>query len=199
MENKNSGRSEGRYGRLLRYVWLEDGSIVNATLVAEGYAQVATYPPDVRYVDRFTELQRMARAEGRGLWDAVPTKSAEGECDAAYPDACIPAPPPDLDCGEIAHRNFTVLAPDPHWFDRDRDGVGCGQEEQIGPKPGLPFLGETLKKHFQRYGTKTYIGRKLKGPASLRQKNSNFPIGSTVSEVNKYIKAKKLHNPNPPP
>ncbi len=50
-----------------------------------------------------------------------------------------------------------------------------------------------------RYGTKTYIGRKLKGPASMRQKNSNFPIGSTVSEVNKYIKAKKLHNPNPPP
>ncbi len=54
-------------------------------------------------------------------------------------------------------------------------------------------------KHFHRYGTKTYIGRKLKGPASMRQKNSNFPIGSTVSEVNRYIKAKKLHNPNPTP
>ena len=28
-----------RYGRLPRYVWLKDGSMVNATLVAEGYAQ----------------------------------------------------------------------------------------------------------------------------------------------------------------
>ena len=28
-------------------------------------------------------------------------------------------------CGEIAYHNFTVLAPDPHRFDRDKDGVGC--------------------------------------------------------------------------
>ena len=34
--------------------------MVNATLVAEGYAQVATYPPDVRYVDKLLELQREA-------------------------------------------------------------------------------------------------------------------------------------------
>ncbi len=53
--------------------------------------------------------------------------------------------------------------------------------------------------HFLPYGATIYIGRKLIGPASIRQKNSNFPMGSTVSEVNKYIKAKKLHNPNPPP
>ncbi len=47
-------RESDRYGGLLRYVWLADGSMVNATLVAEGYAQVATYPPDVKYADRFT-------------------------------------------------------------------------------------------------------------------------------------------------
>ena len=44
---------------------------------------------------------------------------------AAYPDVCIPSPPPDLDSGEIVYRNFTVLAPDPHRFDGDKDGVGC--------------------------------------------------------------------------
>ena len=32
---------------------------------------------------------------------------------------------PDLDCGEISARNFVVLQPDPHGFDRDRDGIGC--------------------------------------------------------------------------
>ncbi|MBU2535160.1 MAG: thermonuclease family protein [Chloroflexi bacterium] len=36
-----------RYGRLLRYVWTEEG-MVNAILVANGYAQVSTYPPDVK-------------------------------------------------------------------------------------------------------------------------------------------------------
>ena len=39
-------------------------------------------------------------------------------------------PPPVLDCGEIAYTNFTVLAPDPHKFDGDKDGVEC--EMRIG-------------------------------------------------------------------
>ena len=36
-----------------------------------------------------------------------------------------PSPPPDLDCGEIAFTNYTVLPPEPHRFDRDKDAVGC--------------------------------------------------------------------------
>lgn len=47
------------------------------------------------------------------------------KCDPAYPTVCIPSPPPDLDCGDISHRRFKVLPPDPHGFDRDRDGIGC--------------------------------------------------------------------------
>jgi hypothetical protein len=53
------------------------------------------------------------------------TTPTGGTCDPAYPTVCIPPPPPDLDCGEIAFRNFTVLPPDPHRFDADNDGVGC--------------------------------------------------------------------------
>jgi hypothetical protein len=48
-----------------------------------------------------------------------------GPCDPAYPTVCIPPAPPDLDCGEITFRNFAVLAPDPHRFDGDHDGIGC--------------------------------------------------------------------------
>jgi hypothetical protein len=48
-----------------------------------------------------------------------------GACDAAYPSVCIPSAPPDLDCGDIAFRSFVVLAPDPHRFDGDHDGIGC--------------------------------------------------------------------------
>lgn len=51
-----------------------------------------------------------------------------GNCDPAYPDVCIPPPPPDLDCPEIPHRRFTVLPPDPHRFDADKNGVGCERD-----------------------------------------------------------------------
>lgn len=46
-------------------------------------------------------------------------------CHPSYPTVCIPPPPPDLNCGDIPYRNFTVLPPDPHRFDSDEDGVGC--------------------------------------------------------------------------
>ena len=55
-----------------------------------------------------------------------PAPAASTNCDAAYPDVCIPPPPPDLDCKDIKYRNFRVLPPDPHRFDgRDNDGIGC--------------------------------------------------------------------------
>jgi hypothetical protein len=47
------------------------------------------------------------------------------QCDPHYPDACIPPYPPDLDCGEIPERRFSVPGADPHGFDRDNDGIGC--------------------------------------------------------------------------
>ena len=56
-------------GRLLRYDYVDD-VMVNAVLVEEGYAQVSTYPPDVKHVDLFLKLQREAKEERRGLWSA---------------------------------------------------------------------------------------------------------------------------------
>ena len=57
-----------RYGRMLAYVWLEDGTFWNALLVAEGYAQQLTIPPNVTYADLFRRLAREARQHDRGLW-----------------------------------------------------------------------------------------------------------------------------------
>jgi len=58
------------FGRLLRYVWVED-QMVNEALVEEGYALAATYPPDVRYSGVFVSLQAQAREGKRGLWGAA--------------------------------------------------------------------------------------------------------------------------------
>lgn len=57
-----------KYGRLLAYVYLPDGTFVNAELVKLGYAQVATYPPNAKHQELFLKLQREAQRENRGLW-----------------------------------------------------------------------------------------------------------------------------------
>ena len=62
-----------KYGRLLRYVFLANGTCVNAELVRRGYAQVSTYPPDVKYQDLFLASQARARDAQRGLWGPTPT------------------------------------------------------------------------------------------------------------------------------
>lgn len=57
-----------RYGRTLAYVYLADGTFVNAELVKNGYATVMTTPPNVRHADEFVELADRARKRNRGLW-----------------------------------------------------------------------------------------------------------------------------------
>lgn len=69
------------FGRLLRYVWV-GSEMVNEQLVRDGYATASTYPPDVRYQERFRELEAGARDASRGLWgpacaaSPAPTASA---------------------------------------------------------------------------------------------------------------------------
>ena len=65
-----------KYGRLLRYVWLGD-MLVNEVLVKEGYAKSSTYPPDVKYQDRFTQAQSEARTNNMGLWGPTCTETSE--------------------------------------------------------------------------------------------------------------------------
>jgi hypothetical protein len=50
----------------------------------------------------------------------------ESNCDPAYPNDCIPPPPPDLDCADIGHRvEVDHRYGDPHRLDTDGDGIGC--------------------------------------------------------------------------
>src|SRR5918995_148507 len=61
-------QKKDRYNRLLAYVYPSDEEMFNETLLEEGYAQVATFPPNVKYVESFLQAQEEARAAGRGLW-----------------------------------------------------------------------------------------------------------------------------------
>ena len=57
-----------KYRRTLAYVYLLDGTFVNARIVEEGYASLMTYPPNVKYADLFLKLYRQARESKKGLW-----------------------------------------------------------------------------------------------------------------------------------
>jgi hypothetical protein len=61
--------------------------------------------------------------------------NGSGNCDRiSYPDVdiCIPPYPPDLNCPDITYTNFRVTGPDPHGFDRDKDGIGCESSDGGG-------------------------------------------------------------------
>ena len=64
-----------KYGRLLAYVYLEDGTFVNGRIIEEGYAQVMTIAPNVKHAQTFLKLEREARQKGSGLWKSAADKS----------------------------------------------------------------------------------------------------------------------------
>jgi micrococcal nuclease len=57
-----------KYDRLLAYVYLKDGTFVNAEIVKQGYASLMTFAPNVKYADLFSKLYQEARQNRRGLW-----------------------------------------------------------------------------------------------------------------------------------
>ncbi len=63
-------KKRDRHGRLLAYVYLEDGTFLNAKILEEGYGQVMTVPPNVKYSEVFLKLQQGARENRKGLWGA---------------------------------------------------------------------------------------------------------------------------------
>ena len=119
-----------RYGRVLAYVYrAADDLFVNARIIKKGYAYVLTIPPDVAHAAQFRRLAQDARRHHRGLWAVCPNdgsgpKSLVNTCLPDYVGACVPPPPPDLDCADIGHA-IRVVGADPHNLDADGDGRAC--------------------------------------------------------------------------
>jgi len=151
------------YGRLLAYVYLPDGSMFNETLLREGYAQVATFPPNVKYVDRFLEAQREARTANRGLWGLSAGELCQqtdrgngigGGCSGSEPkspaasQSASPGSGVDrnLDCAsfethEEAQRVLEQDPSDPNYLDGDGDGVACEDLPKSQPDDQPPSAG----------------------------------------------------------
>ncbi|MBP6017364.1 MAG: thermonuclease family protein [Candidatus Promineofilum sp.] len=57
-----------QYGRLLRYVYLLDGTFINAQMIRNGMARLVTFPPDVAQTDYLRGLQAEAEEAAAGMW-----------------------------------------------------------------------------------------------------------------------------------
>lgn len=139
-----------RYDRLLAYVYPPDGSMFNETLLEEGYARVATFPPNTRYVQRFETAEAGAEAAGLGIWSLPPNDLAAllaGRCTPSQPAAPPPPPqqsvqeepitpiqpaaPPAVPAGGARCSDFATEAealaalPSNPQLDRDGDGRAC--------------------------------------------------------------------------
>jgi endonuclease YncB( thermonuclease family) len=120
-------------GRLLRYVYLPDGRMVNEELAKGGYARVTSNTPDRRYQDRLNAAQTAAQAAKRGLW---------GACANAAQATATPAPaaPHSGSCVVIDYATLDVRGPRPAVLDGLPDGACVtliveGQSSKYGWHP----------------------------------------------------------------
>ena len=60
--------TKDEYGRLLAYVYLDDGTFLNEQILRDGYAELLTIEPNVRYSRLFQEAYRYARENKNGLF-----------------------------------------------------------------------------------------------------------------------------------
>lgn len=69
LETDPLSSNRDRYNRLLRYVYLSDGTLVNQAIIEQGYGFAYLSFPFTKS-DAFAEAQTTAREQNRGLWSS---------------------------------------------------------------------------------------------------------------------------------
>jgi endonuclease YncB( thermonuclease family) len=64
-----------KYGRWLGFVYLDDGTFVNLSLVQQGFAFSYPYSPDTSKSEQFNQAQASAKAANLGLWSTCTISS----------------------------------------------------------------------------------------------------------------------------
>lgn len=59
-----------KYDRTLAFVWLDQQTMLNELLIAEGYAEEVTYTDGYAHQRDFQDAERAAQSSGLGLWGA---------------------------------------------------------------------------------------------------------------------------------
>jgi hypothetical protein len=132
---------DGKTNKVMRIWSANEDKLYTLAYIAESGQYDRYLPMFQRMVDSFriggsysgsstTQVQSSDRSSE--------DNNGSGNCDRiSYPDPniCIPPSPPDLNCPDITYTNFRVTGPDPHGFDRDKDGIGCESTDGGGVTP----------------------------------------------------------------
>jgi len=76
---------QDKYKRLLVYLWLQNGEMLNERMLLDGYAFRFTMKPNTRYVERFKKAQQTAREKKRGVWGPDGLKEKPVDYKKAHP------------------------------------------------------------------------------------------------------------------
>ena len=92
--------------------------------LVEACTQIGRDDPDVLATMHWNWTA--AQAAAASTVPPAPVAAPANNCEPSYPDICLPADGPDINCPDISERRFRVLEPDPYELDgNDHDGIGC--------------------------------------------------------------------------
>lgn len=130
-----------KYGRLLAYVYLPDGTLFNKLMIEDGYGHEYTYNLPYKYQTQFKAAERKAREDKKGLWaDEACTASLKLRSTSASPEISVTPIHGSYECSRNAYNcsSFKTQAEaqaafeacggasnDVHKLDSDKDGVVC--------------------------------------------------------------------------
>lgn len=90
LESDASQGDRDRYNRLLRFVWLPDGRLINYEIIAQGYGFEYTFRTPYRYQEQFKAAQRAAREAQAGLWAPDACNGERASVAATPPPSAAP-------------------------------------------------------------------------------------------------------------
>jgi micrococcal nuclease len=145
LEADSTQDERDKYNRLLRYVYLEDGTFFNKLMIEEGYAHEYTYQSNpYKYQTEFKEAEKNARESKKGLWGDLcggdTTKSVENKTEEKVVDP-VPNPVPSsvaysCNCSKTCDQmgcpeaQYQLNSCGCSRRDADKDGIACDTQCQ---------------------------------------------------------------------
>lgn len=151
LESDGTQGERDKYNRLLRYVFLEDGTNFNKLMIEEGYAYEYTYNTPYKYQEEYKVAQKSAREQKKGLWADDTCNGQMTKSVSTSPPITVPTSSSDSDvatstqvtdtesaatgtcagkrtCGQMANCKeayFYLNTCGVGGLDRDKDGIPC--------------------------------------------------------------------------
>ena len=128
------------YDRLLRYVYLEDGTFVNELMVKKGFGVAYPYGKDIRYCPIIQEAEKYAKENQLGIWEPKVETSIEERTEEIFEEQKVQPSGATWECSsniyncdsfsthieaQEAYESCGGINNDVHQLDKDKDGLAC--------------------------------------------------------------------------